>query len=255
MDKIEDLWSNQEPTHFPFHILLRELAATKEEVSLYFGGETDQVVGRDSPAFEQIVEFDHKVSIYREVMYTNPVYMGLNERLEQFERVLPPRNFAFEDLLNDLKTEFHPDVKMRLQGLLEDFRNQSYERVLRECGPLEEFLLIKYTNALNRLGITLDASSSDQGQSLGQIRRKLDTEKDIEGLALKKSTRVEQLLLSMFECLHYLRNLGTHVSGVHEDGLPARQVNRRTEMRGCAYARLAVLLALHLAVELQAMEP
>jgi hypothetical protein len=249
---IEYLWSNQEPTQFPFNTLLPELEATKFEINLSFEGDLDQVVSQGSAVFDRVVNLDHKITIYQEVMYTNPLYRGLENRLQHLERVLPPRNFAFEDLLNDLKPEFDPSIRRELEALLQHFRDQNYRLVLIGCTTAEELLVLKYKNLLVRLNITVAANST--GQTLAQIRSKFDSEKDPEGLSLKKGARLEQLILSMFDCLHFLRNLGTHESGVHEERLPQWQLERRAALKSCESARLVVLLALQIAVELQAME-
>lgn len=253
-EKIELIWSKQDLEQFPFNVLTKEMNAIKAETHDFYGGELDLAVERNSPVFHQIFSLDQRIRIYSELVVLDPVYRGLDKRLQRIEDILPPRNYAIRESLTDLRPSFDPGFMKRLDTALDHFGKEQYESVITECGKAEEILFTRFKAFLAMLGIT--GLSTNTGHAISEIRGHFKSRQDADGLALSKSGRLECLVLSMFETLHYFRNLGAHdrAAEVIEDKLPRWQVQRRecfAQRPDCA--RLALLLTIQIALELQAL--
>ncbi len=253
-EKIEEIWVKQDIEQFPFNILTREMTAIQAELREAYGGELDLAVDRRSPVFDQVVDLDHRIRIYSEMVVLNPVYSGLEERLQRIDDILPSRNYALRDLLSELRPSFDPAMRKRLETAAGQFGREEYEFVITECGKAEGILFSRFRAFMANLGIT--GLSTQTGPALGEVREILKLKKDADGLPLSKSGRLELLVLSMFETLHYFRNLGAHdrTEEVVEEKLPKWQVQRREHFtQKPEYARLALVLTVQIALELQAL--
>lgn len=253
-DKIEWLWTKQDETQFPFNVLVDEMNAIKAEIRESYSDELDLAIGRQSPVFDQIVGLDHRIRTYSEIVVLNPVYGGLEKRLQRIEEVLPSRNYALRELLDDLRSSFNLSLKQRLEAASRYFEAGQYEAVLAECGKAEGILFTHFRTFLANFKI--NGLPSETGVAFGEIRKRFASHKDADGLSLSKSGRLELLVLSMFETLHYFRNLGAHdrAEEIAEEKLPEWQVRRREYfMQKPEYARLTLTLAVQIALELQAL--
>lgn len=247
-DKVEWLWMKQDGDQFPFNVLIGEMNAIKAELRENYAGELDLEVNRRSPMFDQIVGFDLRISIYSEIVVLNPIYRGLDKRLQHIEGILPSRNYALRDLLDDLRPSFNLKLKQRIENALHHFEAGQYESTLSECGKAEGILSSHFR--------TLAASLGVSGVSFNEIRNGLTSKHDAGGFSLSKGGRLELLVLSMLETLHYFRNLGAHdrAEETAEEKLPEWQVQRREYFtQKPEYARLALVLTTQIALELQAL--
>lgn len=253
-DRIEKVWLKQDPSAFPFNILTRRIEDIKSEVSDAFAGELNQEVDLGSPIFEQLVDIDIRARIYSEIAYLYPVYDGLERRLQQIEAVLPPKVFAVESSLNELPEQFE-SFRKRLEKGSQLFRGEEYEQVLRECGRAEGWLFTRFRQFLEENGI--GSLPTNIGPALGKIRESFRAPPSHgTGFSVRKSGRLERLVLSMFETLHYFRNLEAHddEEEINTAGLPEWQIQRRAYCKNePEYARLAMFLALQIALELSAL--
>jgi hypothetical protein len=119
----------------------------------------------------------------------------------------------------------------------------------------EGILFSLFRGFLKRLGV--GELPADIGPAIGRIRKAAESKQDGGGFSLSKSGRLELFVLSMFEILHYLRNLGHHdpAEEAARDELPTWQVRRRASFsHKPEYARLALFLTLQIAIELQALQ-
>jgi hypothetical protein len=158
------------------------------------------------------------------------------------------------ELLDDLCSSFNPALKQRLEAASRYFEAGQYEAVLAECGKAEGILFTHFRTLLANLKI--NGLPSETGAAFGEIRKRFASQKDEDGLSLSKSGRLELLVLSMFETLPYFRNLGAHdrAEEIAEEKLPEWQVRRREYfIQKPEYARLALTLAVQIALELQAL--
>jgi hypothetical protein len=254
LDQTENIWSKQDLDQFPFNILIREINTIKAEVREAYADELNLTVERRSSVFDQVVDLDHRVRIYSELVIVDPIYRGLEKRLQRIEGVLPSRNYAFRDVLGDVHPSFHPDLRKRLEVALGHFEREEYESSITECGKAEGILFPLFKGFLANFGIS--GVPSQIGAAISKIREILKAKQDTDGLSLSKSSRLEILVLSMFETLHYFRNLGAHdrAEETAEEKLPEWQVNRRlsfTQRPECA--RLVLILTLQIALELRAL--
>lgn len=115
-------------------------------------------------------------------------------------------------------------------------------------------LVARFKGFLEGLGVALPPSQT--GSVFIAIRQQFASQKDPNGLSFAKSARLELFVLSMFETLHYLRNLGAHdrAEEAAEEKLPDWQVQRREYfIQKPEYARLALILTIQIALELQAL--
>jgi hypothetical protein len=253
-DRIEEIWAKQGEGQFPFIILIKEMNAIKATLREAFGGELDLPVDWRSPVFEQVIEFDQKIRIYSDLMMVNPVYSSLEKRLQRLEEVLPPRNYGLREILNELRSSFDLSLKQRLESALKHFGVGQYESTLSECGKAEGILFTHFKKVLENLEVK--ELPSQIGSAFSKIRSQFSSRNDKDGLSLSKSGRLELLVLSMFETLHYFRNIGAHdrAEEVAEEKLPEWQVQRREYFtQKPEYARLALVLTSQIALELQAL--
>jgi hypothetical protein len=253
-DRVEEIWGKQDEEQFPFSILMKDICDIKATVREAFGGELELPVDWRSPVYDQVVEFDQKIRICSGLMMVNPVYSGLEKRLQRIEEVLPPRSYAFRDLLDDLRPSFDLNLKQRLEAALRYFGSAQYELTITECGKAEGILFPAFKKILEASGIT--ELPSNTGNAIGSIFRNFASHKDSAGLVILNSARLEFFLLSMFQTLHYFRNLGSHDRAEEVDGskLPGWQVQRREYFtQRPEYARLTLGLTIQIALELQAL--
>ncbi len=253
-DQIESIWSKQDLDQFPFNILTKEISTIKAEVREAYAGELNLTVERRSSVFGQVVDLDHRIRIYSELVVVDPIYRGLEKRLQHIESVLPSRNYALRDVLGDLRPSFHPDLRRRLEAAFAHFERQEYESAIAECGRAEGILFPLFKAFLAGFGIC--GVPPQTGTAISKIREMLKSRQDRDGLSLSKSSRLELLVLSMFETLHYFRNVSAHdrAEEAAEDKLPEWQVHRRlsfTQKPECA--RLVLVLTLQIALELGAL--
>jgi len=253
LDQIENIWSKQDLDQFPFNILTREVSTIKAEVREAYADELNLTVERRSSVFDQVVDLDHRIRIYSELVVVDPIYRGLEKRLQRIEGVLPSRNYALRDVLGDLHPSFHPDLRKRLEAALGHFEREQYESVITECGKAEGILFPLFKGFLAIFGV--GGLPYQTGPAISKIREILKSKQDTDGLSLSKSSRLELLVLSMFETLHYFRNVGAHdrAEEVAEEKLPEWQVHRRlrfTQKPECA--RLVLVLTLQIALEMGA---
>lgn len=82
-DKIEWIWVKQDEDQFPFSALIGEINCIKAELREAYTGELDLEINRASPVFDQIVGFDLRVRTYSEMLVLNPIYGGLDRRLQR----------------------------------------------------------------------------------------------------------------------------------------------------------------------------
>ena len=253
-DQTEIIWSKQDLDQFPFNILIREINTIKAELREAYADELNLTVDRRSSVFDQVVDLDHRIRIYSELVVVDPIYRGLEKRLQRIEGVLPSRNYALGDVLGDLHPLFHPDLRKRLGAALGHFEREEYESVITECGRVEGILFPRFKDSLVIFGVS--GLPQQTGPAISKIREILKSKQDTDGLSLSRSGRLELLVLSMFETLHYFRNLGAHdrAEEFAEEKLPEWQVHRRlsfTQKPDCA--RLVLVLALQIAIELGAL--
>ncbi len=253
-DEIEDIWAKQDMEQFPFNVLTKEITAIKGELREAYGSELDLCVDRRSSVFDQVVDLDHRFRIYSQLTAFDPLYSGLEKRLCRIDEILPSRNYSLKDLLSELRPSFNPNLRQRLDAALDHFGREQYESVIAECGKAEGILFPDFKTFLEKFEIT--GLPSRTGPAIRKIRSVFDSKQDPEELSLSKSGRLEFFVLSMFETLHYLRNLGAHdrAEEVAEEKLPKWQVQRRELFTQKAeYARLALSLTIQVAIELQAL--
>jgi hypothetical protein len=149
-DRVEEIWGKQDEEQFPFSILMKDICDIKATVREAFGGELELPVDWRSPVYDQVVEFDQKIRICSGLMMVNPVYSGLEKRLQRIEEVLPPRSYAFRDLLDDLRPSFDLNLKQRLEAALRYFGSAQYELTITECGKAEGILFPAFKKILLR---------------------------------------------------------------------------------------------------------
>jgi hypothetical protein len=253
-DRIEEIWAKQDEGQFPFNILIKEIDAIKATLRGTYSGELDLPVDWGSPVFNQVVEFDLRIRIYDELMASTPIYSGLEKRLQRLEEILPPRNYALRELLDDLRPSFDLNLKQRLETALRYFGSGQYESTLTECGKAEGILFARFRKFL--LDLKINGLPTETGSAIGHIQKNFASHKDADGFAVFKSGRLEFLVLSLFQTLHYFRNLGAHdrAEEIAEEKLPGWQVQRREYFtQKPEYARLALVLTTQIALELQAL--
>lgn len=253
-DKIEWLWTKQDGDQFPFSALTAEMNAIKAVLQDTYAGELDLEITRSSFVVDQITEFDLKVRIYSETVFLNPIYRGLDNRLQRIEAVLPSRNYALRELLDELRPSFDLNLKQRLEAALRHFESVQYELVLAECGKAEGILFSRFRKFLGNLG--MNSLPSNTGDAIGYIFKNFSSHKDMDGFVILRSARLEFLVLSLFQSLHYFRNLGSHdrAEEIAEEKLPQWQVKRREYFtQKPEYARLVLALTIQIALEFQVL--
>jgi hypothetical protein len=253
-DRIEEIWAKQDEGQFPFNILIKEIGTLRATLRESYDGELDLPVDSRSPVFNQVIEFDLKIRLYDELVTFNPIYSGLERRLQRLEEVLPPRNYGLREILDELRPSFDLSLKQRLEAALKHFGVGQYESTLSECGKAKGILFTHFKKVLENLEVK--ELPSQIGSAFSKIRSQFSSRNDKDGLSLSKSGRLELLVLSMFETLHYFRNIGAHdrAEEVAEEKLPEWQVQRREYFtQKPEYARLALVLIIQIALELQAL--
>jgi hypothetical protein len=246
-------WIDQE-SQSTDDILIKEIYTIKVEVREAYGGEMNLDVERRSSVFDQVVDLDHRIRIYNELIVVDPIYRGLEKRLQRIEDVLPSRNYTLRDVLCNLHPSFHPDLRKRLEVAFGHFEREEYESVITECGKAEGIMFSLFKRFLVGLGV--EGLLPQIGPAISKIREILKSKQDADALSLSKSGRLELLVLSMFETLHYFRDVGAHdrAEEVAEEKLPEWQVHRRSSFtQKPEYARLVLVLALQIALELGAL--
>lgn len=157
-----------------------------------------------------------------------------------------------KDILGDLRVSFDPGLRQRIETAFERFEREEFESTIEECGKARAILFKHFREYLTRLGISV--LPENVGPALQEIRRKMESAQDREGFPLSTSGRLERLVVSMIECLHYFRNLVAHdrVEERSQERIPAWQIERREFfVQRPEYARLVLLLTVQIAVELQ----
>lgn len=153
-DRVEEIWAKQDLAQFPFNVLMKEINAVKAELHDAYAGELDLAVDRRSPVFDQVIDLDHRIRIYSELLAFNPIYSGLEKRLQRIGETLPPRNYALGDLLGELRPSFDQSLRKRLETALDLFGQEEYESVITECGKAEGILFSHFRMFLENLGIS-----------------------------------------------------------------------------------------------------
>lgn len=256
MDQVTQAWSDQAEGEFPFPGLRAWVEAVIDRVTTDYGDDLNQPVQRDLEPFLQLVILQQRIRIAAEFVNANETFKGLDDRLKRIEEGLPSRNYAFRDLLGQIRpATIDGRIRARIETALRKFDRQEYKEVVQWCTEAGEALFGLYKAALARHGCI--ALPGETGAALPRIRAWLLQEQntDGEGVPFNISRRVEWLLLSMFEVLHYLRNAAHHAPEV-ESRLPAWQRQRRelmTDSENPSYARLALGLAFQIVLELQAL--
>jgi len=242
LDRIETSWEKQDREDFPLNSLVMEISVLRGELSETYDS-LDSQVGRGSTAFDLIIQLVHRLQIYSESIVLNPVFEGLEKRLERLERVLPPRNYAIKQLLDDVWLD--PGAKQRIASAFALFEQERYESAIQECGKANEILFSILKSCLRDAGIT--ELSENTGPALREIRKSLES---------VKSGRLEHFVVSMAETLHYLRNLAAHerTEERSREQLPGWQIDRREIFtQRPEYARLALTVTVQVALELQVL--
>lgn len=252
LDAIEEFWAKQDRDQFPFNSLVSEIAAIKTQIRESYKDDLRLEIDRASFTYDQLIGFNHRLRNVSESILFNPIFAGLERRLQRLEDVLPPRNYAVKELLGDLRVSFNPALRQRIETAFERFERQEFESTIEECGKARAILFEDFKKYLTGLGI--GGLSDNIGPALQEIRRKMESALDLEGLPLSTSGRLERLLVSMIESLHYFRNLVAHdrVEERSQEKIPAWQIKRREIfVQRPEYARLVLLLTVQIAVELQ----
>jgi hypothetical protein len=247
----EDCQEPRPAEQWPFSLLRRDIEAITTEVREAYSDALDLAVDDRSPVFDGVIDLDHRTRIYSEVMVSNPAYAGLEERLQRIEEVLPSRNYALRELFREVRQSIPADLAKRLETAFARFERGEYESTISECGMAESILFPMFRELLMGLGV--GELRGDIGPAIGRIRKAAEAKRDGEGFSLSKSGRLEMFVLSMFEVLHYLRNLCHHdrAEEMLRGELPGWQIRRRATFGEMPeYARLALCLALQIAVEL-----
>lgn len=253
MDEIEKCWENQDLGQFPFNLLHSEVKAVASFATSEYD-DLDQEIDRRSSIYEQVLNLQHRLCMSIEFVVSSKVFESVERQLRRIDAVLPPKNYALRDLLSELNSgRIGPTIRKRLDVAIQKFDRQEYQAALQECGQAGEALFPLFREVLAHWGCSEIPSSI--GPSLSHIRTWLanSVNRDGQGLCFAPRGRIEWLLLSLFESLHYLRNAVSHPLEV-ESGLPQWQSQRRELFSEKPdYARLGLCLILQIAIELQAL--
>lgn len=253
MDEIEKSWENQDLGQFPFNLLHSEVNALASLATSEYDN-LDQEIDRRSSIYEQVLNLQHRLRMSIEFVVSSKVFESVERQFRRIDAVLPPRNYALRDLLSELNSSrIGLTIRKRLDAANQKFDRQEYQATLQECGQAGEALFPLFREVLAHCGCSEIPSSI--GPSLSHIRAWLanSANRDGQGLCFAPRGRIEWLLLSLFESLHYLRNAVFHPLEV-ESGLPQWQSQRRELFSEKPdYARLGLCLVLQIAIELQAL--
>ncbi|RJQ46060.1 MAG: hypothetical protein C4534_03470 [Gaiellales bacterium] len=252
-DDIEEAWKNQDLRQFPFNLLHGETKALASMVTSEYD-DLDQEIDRRSSIYEQVLNLQHRIRMSIEFVVSSKVFESVERQFRRIDAVLPARNYALHDLLSELNSDrIGLTIRKRLDAANQKFDRQEYQAATQECCQAGEALFALFREVLTRCGCSEIPNSI--GPSLSHIRTWLadSANKDGQGFCLAPRGRIEWLLLSLFESLHYLRNAVSHPLEV-ESGLPKWQSQRRELFSEKPdYARLGLCLALQIAIELQAL--
>lgn len=256
LDAIRNDWEENprlDLQQFPFNELYTQVR-TLDDIVRDAYEDDDQKVERSSPEYEEVLNLYHRLDLSNEFITSIKIFEGVEKRFERIDEMLPTQNYAVRDLLSALNTPFiSPAVKKKLDAALHRFDRQEYREALRECGDVGELLFVLYKNIFTAAGC--ESISGDMGLALGHVRKWLTEtkEKDKGEYSYAPRSRLEWLLLSLFETLHYLRNSANHPPEI-EDRLPEWQRQRREILlQTSEYARLGLCLSFQIALELQAL--
>ena len=251
IDEVESAWEAQDKGQFPFNVLCGEIDALKGAIrSDYDDPETD--VNQRSSAYDAVMRLEHRLYMSLEFMVSARIFESVERRFRRIDEVLPSRNYSLRDLLLELRSpRIDQAIKKRLEAALTRFDRGEYGYVLQECGQTGELLFALYRQCLGVYGCS--EIPPETKPALERIRRWLvdGTNTDTQGFRFTPRNRVEWFLLSMFEALHFLRNLAAHPQEVGDERLPPWQVSRRQDTAESPdLARLALSLCFQTVLEL-----
>lgn len=251
MDEIATAWEKQELDQFPFNLLHGEINALAEGIRSEYD-DLNQMVDRTSTVYERIIDLQHRLRMSIEFVVSSKIFEGVERRFRRIDQMLPARNYGVRELLSELRAErIGPTIRQRMEAAVQRFDHQEYRVALQESGQAGEALFALYKGHLTQRGC--DGISKNTGPALEHIRRWLaeSENRDKREYSFSPRGRVEWLLLSMFELLHYLRNAASHALEV-EEGLPPWQSQHRALcVEKPEYARLGLCLSFQIALEMQ----
>ncbi len=254
MDEIKDAWQQQDRGQFPFNQLLDEVEAVAASSRSEYD-DPEREVDRRSTLHEQLVSLHHRIRITIEFVVANKVFEGVERRFQRIDEVLPVKHYAVRELLPAIRAGgIEPPVLKKLDAALVAFDREQYRTVLRDCGEACELLFALFRKHLEGCGCP--GMPREVGNALKNLRIWMTDPKSQDGAGLRFAVhaRLEWLLLSMFESLHHLRNVGSHAPEVNNDRIPPWQCSRMAVFdQTPEHARLAIVLAFQLALELGAL--
>lgn len=251
LDEVIDAWEDQDIEEFPISLLRGEVESLRAVVTSEYD-DLDQEVDRRSIVYEQVVGLYHRLRMSNEFVLCNKVFEGVQAQYRRIQELLPARNYAFKDLLPELVPELIGHISRRkLEAALRRFEQSEYKEVLQECGEVGEGLFALFKDYLAAYGLT--GCSKNVGPALKNIRRWFEdgSNKDQEGYVFSTASRIESFVLSLFQSLHYLRNLAHHNLSVEENVPPWQTKRRELYTEKPEYARLSLCIAFQIAIELQ----
>ncbi len=251
IDDVELAWDEHDHAMFPFNVLRDELDALKGTIQTEYGN-PDSEVDRKSLVYDSIIRLEHRLNMSSEFLISSRIFEDMERRFRRIDEVLPARNYALRDLVSGLQAErVGPDTRRRLEAAVRLFEDGKYKDALRECGEAGEALFDQYKQMLIRHGCV--GMPNNVGPALNHVRKWLADEnnRDTQEHRFAPRSRVEWFLLSMFETLHYLRNVVMHPRE-SDERVPSWQARRRASfVDGPEHARLGLCLGVQIAVELQ----
>lgn len=254
VDEVRGAWAVCDLTQFPFNLLLEELDAIESVVKAEYE-DLDQQVDRRSSVFDQLVGFDLRLRFSLEFITVNRVFEGVEKRFQRIDDdVLPVQNYALRSLVSRLDERYiAPAVRQRFDAAIGHFDRGEYRASLQSCCEAGEALFGKFRTYL--VGCGLSERPGAVGPGLEEIRAWLGKaeSKDAQGDPFRSRSRLEWLLLSLFETLHYLRNAVMHPPEADQRPPRWQSERRATSREEPEWARLGLCVSLQIALELQAV--
>lgn len=253
IDEIEDAWEALDLDQFPINLVYGELVGLGARLRREHD-DPDQEIDSTSAVHDEVVALQHRLRMAVEFVVASKVFESVESRYQRIDGMLPGRNYAVRDLVSELRGD-HIDlaIKRRLETALLHFDRQEYTAVLRECGEAGEALFALFKRHIQTSGC--GAMPANMGRAMGHVRAWLggESNQDDDGCGFSPRGRLEWLLLSMFESVHYFRNAAAHASEV-EERLPDWQRGRRNMFgEKPEYARLVLCVTFQIALEIQAL--
>jgi hypothetical protein len=249
LDEIQAAWEEEDLRQFPLNLVHGELAGLSAWLA-HEHDDLDQEVDSKSAAYDWVLNLQHRLRMSTEFVVASRVYEDVERQYRRIDTVLPVSNYAIRQYASDLPSEhIGLAIKRQLEAALLHFERQEHAASLRECGQAEEALLALYRYYLETCGCT--GAPAKVGLALGHIRQWLSNpdNHDAESKPFSPHARLEWLLLSLLETLHYFRNATHHPSDT-DDRLPEWQREHRDSIdERLEYARLVLCLTLQLAAE------